>query len=226
MNKTLWAFGCSETFGLFLPDAIPEKVNLDGSIGIPPSNLAWPSLLAKHLGYECKNLAQPGNSNKGIVQDIISCIDLIKPNDIVCIQWTFVVRNNVYTADGKNLRINSFARDRNNKPIETKSHGAKIIKLYEKFLSRIDYDKTYTEELSFFIDYINLKLPNEVYNFITQNRFTLEKLGNASFMSTKILSSNYIRNNYPLAIDGVHTGQLGHEAIAKHYYELIKRSKS
>lgn len=226
MNKTLWAFGCSETFGLFLPDAIPEEVNLDGSIDIPPSSLAWPSLLAKHLGYECKNFAQPGNSNKGIVQDIISCIDLIKPNDIVCIQWTFVVRNNVYTADGKNLRINSFARDSNNKPIKTKSHGAKIIKLYEKFLSSIDYDKTYTEELSFFIDYINLKLPNEVYNFITFNSFTLEKLGNASFMSTKILSSNYIRNNYPTAIDGVHTGQFGHEAIANRYCEIIKRSKS
>lgn len=225
MNKTLWAFGCSETFGSFLPDAIP-KVNLDGSIDILPSSLAWPSLLAKHLGYECKNLAQPGNSNKGIVQDIISCIDLIKPNDIVCIQWTFVVRNNVYTTDGKNLRINSFPRDSNNKPIKTKSDGAKIMTRYEKFLSSIDYDKTYTEELSFFIDYINLKLPNEVYNFITFISSTIEKLENASFMSTKILSSNYIRNNYPKALDGVHTGQFGHEAIANHYCEIIKRSKS
>lgn len=223
MNKTLWAFGCSETFGLFLPDAIPEKVNLDGNIDIPPSSLAWPSLLAKHLGYECKNLGKSGNSNKGIVQDIIHCIDLIKPDDIVCIQWTFIVRNNVYTTDGKNLKINSFARDCNNNPVETKKYGVEIIKLYENFISSIDYDRTYTEELSFFIDYINLKLPNNVYNFITFNSSTIEQLKNSRFMSTKILSSNRIgRDNYPKAIDGVHTGIEGHVAIANHYYNFIK----
>lgn len=222
--NTLWAFGCSETFGMFLPDTVTEHYDELGNPKVPPSNLAWPSVLAKHLGYKCKNLGICGTSNKGITQNILSHVDLILPDDIVCIQWTFVVRNNVYTLDGKNMKLNSFAHDRNGKAIwREPSESEKIISLYEKFLTMIDYNKTYTEELAFFMDYINLKLPNKVYNFSTLLSEDINLLTKyESVMSTKMLSTNYLQNQYPRAVDGVHTGQEGHAAIGKHYYNIIK----
>lgn len=220
--NTLWAFGCSETLGLWLPDTIPDHWDELGNPNVSPSNLAWPKIVANKLGYQCKNLGKSGNSNKGIVQDIISCIDLIQPDDIVCIQWTFIIRNNVYALDGKNIIINSFSQDRNGKPHRHIRNG-KIISAYEKFLTMIDYNKTGNEELSFFVDYINLKLPNKVYNFSTytgepENLLTKYQ----SVMSTKILSTNYLREKYPRAVDGVHTGQKGHKAIGERYYKIIK----
>ena len=75
MDKTLWAFGCSETYGLWLPDYIPTEFDVWGSTNVSPSNFSWPKIVANELGYQCKNLGKSGNSNKGIVLDILHNIE-------------------------------------------------------------------------------------------------------------------------------------------------------
>lgn len=69
--KRIIAHGCSFTYGQELDD---------------PSTQAWPALIAKELNVELVNLAQPGYSNDGVVQDLVE-FDL-KDGDFVTIGWT------------------------------------------------------------------------------------------------------------------------------------------
>ena len=83
----LISFGDSFTFGNDLKDC-------NGEI---PSQLTWPSLLAKHLNltYEC--LAEPGCSNSSIFRKVLSA--KIQPSDLVVINWTWIDRWDFYNHD-------------------------------------------------------------------------------------------------------------------------------
>tara|TARA_B100001093_G_scaffold71782_1_gene62340 strand:+ start:667 stop:1350 length:684 start_codon:yes stop_codon:yes gene_type:complete len=223
MDKTLWAFGCSETFGLFLPDAIPTEWTEWGLVNTLPSNLSWPKIVANKLGYQCKNLGKSGNSNKGIVLDILHNIENFQPNDIICIQWTFGVRENVYLNPETNVNLNTFAQDKNGKKMVHIYHQKELImKAFEKFLLSIDYETTSTIDKFIYIDYINNKIKNKVFNF-SVDEDVLSKIDPFWKIDTEILSTNKIgRRNPSRAADGHHTGVKGHELLGNHYYEIIK----
>jgi len=227
MDKTLWAFGCSETFGLWLPDCIPTEFETWGLVNLSPSNLSWPKIVANKLGYQCKNLGKSGNSNKGIVLDILHNIENFQPDDIICIQWTFGVRENVYISPERNVNLNTFAVDKKGKKMVHLTLKDRIMKAYEKFLQLIDYETTSTIDKFIYIDYINNKIKkNKVFNFcvdegVWQGRET--KIDPFWKIDTKILSTNKIGRMEPSkAADGHHTGVKGHELLGKHYYNLIK----
>ena len=83
MNKLL-AFGCSHTYGESLPDCLPNDPMP------PPSQFAWPNLLAKKLDRECVNLSRSGSSNKQIHYNLVNTN--FDKDDIVVVLWTHHVR--------------------------------------------------------------------------------------------------------------------------------------
>ena len=90
-DRTLWAFGCSHTYGHGLEDCITEK---NGAPPIP-SQLGYASILAKKLNLPLKNLSRPGVGNKHIffrLQQEISK-NTIRSNDIILVQWSYIERD-------------------------------------------------------------------------------------------------------------------------------------
>jgi hypothetical protein len=78
----LVAFGCSYTYGHGLPDChIPP--DWPGEI---PSNLSWPSLLARDLSLELINVSKPGISNAHILWYLLNFS--FKDDDICIVMWT------------------------------------------------------------------------------------------------------------------------------------------
>lgn len=93
---TLYAFGCSNTYGEGLPDCwqpSPEAPKRH-TYAPTPSRLAWPQLTADTLGYECANLAIPGASNKLILHRILNT--RFKPNSKVVVCWSYTNRHTVF----------------------------------------------------------------------------------------------------------------------------------
>ena len=80
---TVWATGCSYTYGHGLKDC-----HVDPDIpGPEPSKYAWPQLVADRLGYECVNVSKPGLGAKGAWHLLIANQQLFKPNDILVVMW-------------------------------------------------------------------------------------------------------------------------------------------
>jgi hypothetical protein len=86
----LFAFGCSYTYGHGLVDCIVGK----NEAGPEPSKLVYVNLIADYLNIkEVKNCAYPGKSNKWILSALETYLDLIKPDDTVILQWSFMERD-------------------------------------------------------------------------------------------------------------------------------------
>ena len=86
----LKSFGCSFIFGSDLAD--------DG-LGEPyakPSQFTWPSLLAKHLGYDYQCYARPGSGNLRILEKILTMSS--QEPALFVIGWSWIDRFD-YTVD-------------------------------------------------------------------------------------------------------------------------------
>jgi hypothetical protein len=85
----LITFGCSFTYGAGLPDCC--GVGDEGPPEDAPSQLGWPSILAKKLNVELVNRGRAGASNLEILYNILS-FDF-KPDDVVVVMWTVHLRD-------------------------------------------------------------------------------------------------------------------------------------
>jgi len=92
--KRLITFGCSHTFGHYLPDEQGSpNTHLD-----PPSKFAWPFLLSNKLGYsECYNEAQCGASNIEILNKLI--MFNYAEHDVVIVLWSYLKRDTIFHSD-------------------------------------------------------------------------------------------------------------------------------
>jgi hypothetical protein len=87
------AFGCSYTYGHGLNDCLDDN----GQPGPTASKLAFPSIVAKKLDFECVNLGKSGNSNKEIWNDVLNF--KFQKNDIAIITWTYYGRFCIIKSD-------------------------------------------------------------------------------------------------------------------------------
>lgn len=83
----LKSFGCSLVFGTDLHDAVPNKIW--GSLN--PSQVSWPALVAKGLGYDYECYARPGSGNLQIWERLINEISNDEPA-LYVIGWTWIDR--------------------------------------------------------------------------------------------------------------------------------------
>ena len=98
---TLFAFGCSHTFGMCLPDRGIEDKRKEPEEFFPNhtdketmhgSKYAWCQVLAKKLDMECVNRGVVGASIKETVWHFDQTCDIIEQGDIVCFLWPYLVR--------------------------------------------------------------------------------------------------------------------------------------
>lgn len=100
----LIAFGDSHTYGEELPGGSGH--GLAGKFGYDePSPVAWPQLVANHLGCECINVAQPGYSNKEILTRVLKF--QFQPMDRVVILWTHVSRDVIFEHNGNDVKVSA-----------------------------------------------------------------------------------------------------------------------
>ena len=199
MSK-LFAFGCSNVYGVGLPDCwdYSNKTHTN-----TPSSFAWPQLLANKLEIECVNLSQPGCGNKEIWWAIVNA--QLTKEDSVTVQWTFPNRHCIL--DEKNLprQINYY--DPN--PV-IKNYIAETYSEYDCLI-----------ETHVYIQHANTLVKN-MYNFA----FELHMLHPIpSWQTVNIdFDANTVNSNYPRALDGRHPGIESHKQLATEYLTLIKKS--
>ena len=96
----LVGFGCSFTYGSELVDpSIGEDHHANTRYR---NNNVWLGRLARNLGFQFDNLAQPANSNFAIAQQVSNYfLETYNPQDeiIVCVAWTEKMRMSWYTKD-------------------------------------------------------------------------------------------------------------------------------
>jgi hypothetical protein len=103
---SLFAFGCSLTYGQSLLDCTGQDVYTPGP---NPSDHAWPSELANIVNISCINLSLPGISNKYILKQILNAP--ITEDDTVVVQWSYFSRWTVFKDDGNHLHIGPWKND-------------------------------------------------------------------------------------------------------------------
>ena len=94
MLTKLYTFGCSYTYGQGLADCIMYPGTK--KIGLMPSKLGWPALVAADLGYDLVNMSLPGNSNRAIMNTISYEVKNLDSDGIVIIHWTHKNREHRY----------------------------------------------------------------------------------------------------------------------------------
>ena len=213
------AFGCSNTYGLGLPDSWETDKNIPGKY---PSVYAWPSVLAKKLNYRVVNNGVCGCSNKFIYQTILNY--KFSKNDICCIMWTHADRywrNDITEEQDNNYDWGL----RHQKGFIGPWMKTKMAKAYYNLVhSEYDHDvmhMNYMYHLSLHMKKIKNQCVQYHYS-IERNGMTDKKLNKWARPDIHYCNFSQIKNQYPKAADESHPGLLAHEDIAQLFYERIQ----
>ena len=212
----LIAFGCSFTYGQYLPDDTiflgsdaESKKGLVKSIKLKPSKYAWPNILGEKLNIPLViNESHCGQSNKAMLHDILNY--KFDKNDIVFILWTFYDRHGVFTTKDHHWKINLFNLDKRSK-------------FYYKYMHD-EFDTTLENYFYFNLAHSYLKEKNIKHEFLLYHDKCL-----ADFKWNKIKFLNIffddIRLKFPLAKDGRHPGIEAHKQFGNLIYQKYKNSE-
>ena len=90
----LITFGCSYTYGAYLPDCVKHLSDGTSCQGPIASKLAWPQVLGNRLDLEVHNMSTVGSSNLEILYHILNF--KFKSDDKVIVMWTFPNRDLIF----------------------------------------------------------------------------------------------------------------------------------
>lgn len=215
------SFGCSFIFGNDLSDDVSSR-QFDWSengIYIRPSNLTWPSLLAKDYGYEYSSCALPGIGNFQILESILKEINSASDCFFI-IQWTWIDR-----FDYENQQRTHEDNFWNTILPSSKSPIADLYfkqlhSQYRDKLSTLTYIKTAIDALQQNnVPFIMTNIDDLVFEEIWHSNAAIEYLQNFTRpYITDFDGMNFldwaIKNNYPIS-SSMHPLELSHEKAAK-----------
>jgi hypothetical protein len=184
------AFGCSYTYGHGLNDCLDDN----GQPGPTASKLAFPSLVAKKLDFECVNLGKSGNSNKEIWNDILNFE--FQKDDIAIITWTYYSRFCIIKSDSIR-RINPWIEKERLYYMNYSNRNDMILDFYGRL-----------NHTNFYLNNIDIKN----YNFIIEDSECVP------WNKTKILG---LFKDIDKADDNCHPGILSHNKFADEIYRKI-----
>lgn len=197
--KRLVAYGCSWTFGEYLPDCNDPDDNRRRSGN--PSKLGWPNILANKLSIDnVVNKGFCGASNKLIWKKILDT-NLFK-DDLVVIFWSYIERTTFFS-NVKNINVQPASK-------------GKLAKIYYRYLYD-DQDSIIDANLRIHhIDTILKQKNIDVYH-VNINPYSYINL---EWNTAKILDINLldIRNKHPRALDNQHPGIKAHQEFAERVY--------
>ncbi len=188
------AFGCSYTYGHGLPDCLEEDKITQGP---SPSELAFPSLLAKRLNCECINLGKSGNSNKEIWNDILNF--KFQEGDLAVITWTYFSRFCVIKSDSIR-RINPWKEEEKVFYMNYSDRHDMVLDFYGRLNHIGSYlDNTGIKNYNFVIEYSDAKIPQ--------------------WSQTSILGKFEMHDK---AGDNCHPGTISHNIFSENIYKIIQ----
>jgi len=204
----LYFFGDSYTYGTGLCD--------DATFNIKPSELAYPSLVGRHLNMEVENCAMGGIGNKEIFHRITHFHSAFQPDDIVVVMWTCAQRA---------MFLNS-----------SEPNGIRAVNYHEEDPVKSDWMQTYYKyfgsnknaifETSVYIAltnyYINEQIGNRILNFCTPlfgeqaNGEVLSEWANVE-VTPAFISPSICVDQTPCGHEGPQT----HKKFAKHLSRIL-----
>jgi len=195
--ERLIVFGCSLSYGHGLPDCFISP-NLPGD---KPSNLGWPSIVAKHMNRVCINKSSPGSSNKRIWNEVINFE--YHPNDIVIIQWSFIDRTSI-------IKVNNI------EDIGPWTNHTFYSDMYDENDSLL-MSKLFVNHSNMFLLSKNIKL----YNLVPgKEELALLKFNDTTTDHIPVYLSK-LRTLYPFALDNRHPGIECQEVYSKKILDYL-----
>jgi len=209
----LVTFGCSNTFGVALPDVWDYKkqqqINEHG-----PSKYAWPQLLADRLNLECVNLGIPGASNKEIWHTIVNIE--FHQTDIVIILWTWYDRWCVLDKKQNNYEITQ--------SFTTHKLPYTTYDMVLDFYLRCNHIETLLKDKVKIIKHGTQQvLPENPQSLMYDSNINIVPNWN-KIINFLNVSFAHIRLNCPVALDNIHPGPEAHKIFATAIYADILSS--
>ena len=210
----LITLGCSNTFGVGLPDIW----NVEGNYGMHehgPSKYAWPTVLADKLNLECVNLGKPGASVKEIWYNTLHNVSY--KDSIVIILWPFFDRY-CFLQKNEIMKVGTWMITDKLRRWHTEPNYEQSKAFFKYFYDEHDM------LLDFYLraNHIQLFLQDKV-ELIKHHTVCEPQI---DFDWNKIKPSLYMKNfseqYLPKALDGGHPGLNAHEAFAIAIYNEIK----
>jgi hypothetical protein len=199
----LVTFGCSHTYGMGLKDCYNRITKFAGD---EPSMYAWPQLLANKLHLECVNCSRPGNSCKGIWNDIVS--ENLTSADIVIVMWTHASRWCIIRDD--EIEDIAFYMDSPTSNTYYKTY-------YDKQDANIDLNLRMSH-VSMYLNSKDIKNYHAVYK---DTDFQRIEFNTANIIDT-VPSLNNLKLKYPKGSDNKHPGEQAHAEFADNLFEKLK----
>ena len=221
----LIACGCSHTYGESLPDCLTTRRIEDPPP--PPSQFAWPHVLAETLGIECLNRADGGASNKEISSQMLTTE--LNKDDIVVFLWTHHNRSCFFDIQNKTFWIKrlvpSYTQKRKNNPRDRRVMN----EVYYKYLHTEDNSR---HETLLYIDHSykhleSLGIKNFHFTFDRKDPYPPFKYEN---MSSKLGELEHwfsapvhnIELLMDTGADGFHPGVVAQADMAQKMFKIIE----
>jgi len=234
--NTLYTFGCSYTQDLEkLNPNDPQIKYVNEFLGaiIPPT---WSKILSNLLGYDIVNAAVAGIGNEVIFENVCKMSPNVKKGDMVIVQWTQNHRFRwPHNYNGDEFWVNQIPNFYHGDKIPTLSKGT-----FEEILFIRDHP-LYRKQLynhQILIDQLAISVGFDIYYWSMGEKIISELPKDRKFLLTDKFdefSHNWFTyfnkmNAYTInqetnnVISDGHYGKIGHEVIAKLFYEHITKS--
>jgi len=201
--NTLYAFGCSYTYG-------DETTSwyIDRSKSSPD---AWPTLLAGKLNLNCVNLGKSAVSNDFIFTNVLGNLKNFKKDDIIVIMMTFPDRKLIYNNE---KIVSSLPSHKEYKNYYLKYHTEElgILNFIQNFLSL----QMILREFSYYITFTTYEplILYKKYNWAKNLKFNKERI----IKPPKLGFYSLIDVNKK-----THPDDTGHKIISDTIYNFIKK---